>query len=62
LKYTDRINNELEKGNLINEYALNCEPAPSSNYQSIGKRVLTVTMEKKFLHFQVMRAKLKLNP
>ena len=25
---TDRINNKLEKSNLINEYALNREPVP----------------------------------
>ena len=26
--FTDRINNRLEKSNLINEHALNCEPVP----------------------------------
>ena len=25
---TDRINNNLEKSNLINEHVLNCEPDP----------------------------------
>ena len=27
---TDRINNKLEKSNLINEHTLNCEPVPLS--------------------------------
>ena len=29
---TDRINNKLEKGNLINEHALNREPVPNKHH------------------------------
>ena len=33
---TDRINNRLEKRNLINEHALNREPVPLNNMTNVG--------------------------
>ena len=32
---TDTINNKLEKSNLINEHALNCEPVPLTKLYGI---------------------------
>ena len=34
---TDRINNKLEKGNLINEHALNREPVPNKHHGRYSK-------------------------
>ena len=43
---TDRINNKLEKGNLINEHALNREPVPLSSLMSryFGPFILKITL------------------
>ena len=34
---TDRTNNNLEKGNLINEHALNREPVPNKHHGRYSK-------------------------
>ena len=35
---TDRINNKLERSNLINEHALNREPVPLTKLNTINKQ------------------------
>ena len=47
---TDRINNKLEKSNLINEHALNCEPVPlKEKHKRLKEIVNSVTS---FFYFQ----------
>ena len=43
---TDRINNKLEKSNLIYEHALNREPVPLSCHSQIYKRNSTLNVVK----------------
>ena len=40
---TDRINNKLEKSNLINEHALNCEPVPLTLSELHGILIRTLS-------------------
>ena len=41
---TDRINNKLEKSNLVNEHALNCEPVPlKEKHKRVKEIVHSVT-------------------
>ena len=44
---TDRINNKLERSNLINEHALNREPVPLTKLNTINKQNTKTEKKKK---------------